>query len=92
MHVINEISPVIDRLEGLEARVQQVEEKLDICIEQGSLTHEKCDDLQIRLSEQHDALSKLTTTFRDRNTLFVRVLYGGTLLVGIILLWLIMNF
>ena len=69
MHVINELSPVISRLEGLESRVQSVEDKLDICIEQGSLTHEKCDELQNQLSEQHNALSTLTKSFRDRNTL-----------------------
>jgi hypothetical protein len=91
MHVINELSPVISRLEGLESRVQRVEDKLDICIEQGSLTHEKCDELQYKLSEQHNALSTLTKSFRDRNTLFQRILYGGSVIVGILLLWLMMS-
>ena len=91
MHVINELSPVISRLEGLETRVQSVEEKLDICIEQGSLTHEKCDELQHKLSEQHNALSNLTKSFRDRNTLFQRILYGGSVMIGILLLWLMMS-
>ena len=91
MYSNDEQNGLIQRIDRVESKVDNIEAKVGELLEQGAVTQESVEGIGTDLKDQKDHFKFLRDTLKSEMKLYKRIFFAGGLILALLLLWIILR-